>query len=267
MLTDKDSFVSADKLLIVTFTNAAAAEMRGRIEKRLEEEYLNNPEDTGILLQKHLLSSAKICTIDSFCIDFVRENFELANVSPDFKISDANSLRAIDEKVLSNIIDDYLAENNQEFLELLDIIGAEYDEKNFLEFVLKIYDYSRQLPFPELWFNTLSESYSDGEFKKNNLWYSYSFSRAEEVVKSCIVSLAKAIDLLYVSQKAADAYLPDFIDAANRLDDLYETANQNKWDDFYNKLSLLTIDEVKDTKCAICGNATTKKGNKNLYNV
>ena len=75
-LCSKQNPVRADKLLIVTFTNAAAAEMKSRIEKRLNEECQKNPDDTGLVLQKHLLQNAKICTIDSFCIDLVRENFE-----------------------------------------------------------------------------------------------------------------------------------------------------------------------------------------------
>ena len=65
-LCSETDFISADRLLIVTFTNAAAAEMRGRIEKRLDEECRKNPDNVGLLKQKHLLSSAKICTIDSF---------------------------------------------------------------------------------------------------------------------------------------------------------------------------------------------------------
>ena len=93
LLTDKQKPVGADRLLIVTFTNAAAAEMRTRIEKRLDDECRANPDDIGLLKQRQLISSAKICTIDSFCIDLVRENFETAGVSPDFKISEGGSLR------------------------------------------------------------------------------------------------------------------------------------------------------------------------------
>ena len=72
MLTDKTSPTSADRLLIVTFTNAAAAEMRSRIEKRLFEEIQKNPNDESLQRQKYLLQSADICTIDSFCIKLVR---------------------------------------------------------------------------------------------------------------------------------------------------------------------------------------------------
>ena len=83
-LCSKTNAISADRLLIVTFTNAAAAEMRSRIEKRLDEELKANPNNLLLQRQHLLLSSAKICTIDSFCIDFIRENFE-KNSRPAFK--------------------------------------------------------------------------------------------------------------------------------------------------------------------------------------
>ena len=81
MLTSEQNPISADRLLIVTFTNAAAAEMRSRIEKRLHEEILKNPDDVALLRQKHLLPSADICTIDSFCIKLIRENFDVCGCS------------------------------------------------------------------------------------------------------------------------------------------------------------------------------------------
>ena len=104
MLTDKNSGISADRLLIVTFTNAAAAEMRSRIEKRLYEEIQKNPDDVSLQRQKYLLNNADICTVDSFCIKLVRENFEKCGIEPDFKISDGsgqgNTLK-IRQRILS----------------------------------------------------------------------------------------------------------------------------------------------------------------------
>ena len=84
MLDDETDPIDANRLLIVTFTNAAAAEMRARIEKRLAEECAKDPNNIRLLRQKHLIPSAKICTIDSFCIDLIRENFDKCAVRPDF---------------------------------------------------------------------------------------------------------------------------------------------------------------------------------------
>ena len=151
LLSDKENLVSADRLLIVTFTNAAAAEMRKRIEKRLDAECRANPSNIGLLKQRKLLSSAKICTIDSFCIDLVRENFERAGVSPDFKISEQNSLKAVNEGVLAALLNEYYEKGGGDFFELLDLVGAEYDDGDFADYILKMYDYSRQLAFQKEW--------------------------------------------------------------------------------------------------------------------
>ncbi|MBQ3052891.1 MAG: helicase-exonuclease AddAB subunit AddA [Clostridia bacterium] len=244
--------VRADKLLIVTFTNVAAAEMRGRIEKRLEEECRKNPNDSGLIEQKHLLSSAKICTIDSFCIDLVRENFEKAGVSPDFKMSDGNSLTAINNKVLSQIINEYIEAKDKDFLDLLDLIGAEYDDAKFSEFVLDLYDYSRQMPFPKVWFDNLGEFYKYEKFDSNSPWWSYTFNTVKSLVDSSVKSLANAIDLVTVSEKTAKSYIPVFTIALEFFNSLESAINEENWDELYNLLhkaylpSLPTVKGVGD---------------------
>lgn len=241
LLTDETSPVSADKLLIVTFTNAAAAEMRSRIEKRLDEECRKNPQNIGLLMQKHLLPTAKICTIDSFCIDLVRENFEKLDISPDFKISDGFSLKSIDQEVLYKIINRYLEEENQVFDTLLDIVGAEYDESEFCEFILRIYNYSRQLPFPEKWFKSFSESFSKGFFSKDSSTYSNAFKIAQNIVLNMQNELSAAIDLSLTSEKAATAYFETFNEAARRLETLSSASASLDWNLFYKCLCKFSL--------------------------
>ena len=237
LLTDKDSNISADELLIVTFTNAAAAEMRSRIEKRLDEECRKNPTDAGLLLQKLLINNAKICTIDSFCIDLVRENFDKLDISPDFKVSDGYSLREINQNVIYGIINRYLEEKNPVFEELLDIIGAEFDERNFAETVMQVYEYSRQLPFPQSWFDSLYLPYKNKEFTSDNVWYKYAFEKAKTVCSSMQKLIANTIDLITDSKEASDAYLGFFTDTAKQISCLLDAVNTDDWDIFFNELN------------------------------
>lgn len=247
-LCSKTKPVRADRLLIVTFTNAAAAEMKSRIEKRLDEECRNNPEDVGLLLQKHLLQSAKICTIDSFCIDFVRENFEKLGISPDFKLSDNVTLKPINERVLAEVLAPYFEERNEDFDRLLDIVGAEYDEGNFSSLVLNLYDYSRQLPFPEKWFDSLAENYGGGVFKKDNPWRVFACEKALKTVMGLQKNVAYAVDLLSQVPQMADKFLPMFMFTSEKLEALYESAKVNDWDGIYNNLKSFVFPPIPSVK-------------------
>lgn len=240
-LTDKLNPISADRLLIVTFTNAAAAEMRVRIEKRLDEECRANPDDIGLLKQRQLLNNAKICTIDSFCIDLVRENFDKAGVSPDFKMSDGYSLRPVDEAVLSELLNRHYAENDPVFFELLDIVGSEYDDGNFSDFLLDIYEYSRQLPFPKKWFSSLPEMYDGGSFLPDGKWYKYAVDVALKTVEKMRSMLSEAVDIISGDEKTAQKYLPDFMLAADMTEELYKEAESGDWDRLYRAIDGFTL--------------------------
>lgn len=247
-LISKDNPIPADKLLIVTFTNAAAAEMRSRIEKRLDEECEKQPENAAILLQKHLISSAKICTIDSFCIDLVRENFEILDVAPDFKIADSLSLRAIDEAVASNLFEKHLKSQNPIFFRLLDIIGTEYDEKNFINFILDIFGFSRQFPFPKIWFKSISDFYSNGKFTKDSVWYNYAFDVAKQTITQLISSLDYASELLSVSEMAIEKYQLLLLEAQKSLYELNANLELNDWDLFYDKINSFKLQSLPSSK-------------------
>lgn len=232
-LCDDKNPIRADELLIVTFTNAAAAEMRTRIEKRINQEVTANPQNTALFLQKHLLNNAKICTIDSFCIDLVRENFDKLDISPDFKIGEDATLNSINEEVIYSIIGRYLEEKNPLFFELLDIVGAEFDEKNFANLVLSIYEFSRQLPFPDRWFDSLLKNYSNGCFDAQNIWYRYSFEKANKIVFNMKSQIETALELISSIDEAQNAYSKAFSDALIQISLLEEKAKTGDWDEFY----------------------------------
>ena len=244
LLSNKEKPVSADRLLIVTFTNAAAAEMRTRIEKRLDAECRLNPSDIGLLKQRKLLSSAKICTIDSFCIDLVRENFERAGVSPDFKISEQNSLEAINESVLSGLLNEYYEKGGEDFFGLLELVGAEYDDGNFSDYILKMYNYSRQLAFPTEWFDSLSSSYNPNCFAPDNEWYKYCVNKALNSAEEMRRVNAVILDALFEDEKAYDTYAFCFNAAAEEETRLYKAAGAGDWDGIFQVLTEFNLPSI-----------------------
>lgn len=247
LLTDENNPVSADRMLIVTFTNAAAAEMRARIEKRIDTELKSN-FSSGLMRQKLLLSNAKICTIDSFCIDLVRENFERLGINPDFRMSDNGTITEIDNRVIDRIVGKYIESNNEDFLRLLDIIGAEYDEKNFCNEVLGIYNFSRQLADPTAWFDSLKEQFCVEEFDESNSWFKFAFEFADKNISEHKKVLAKIIDKIGYNENAANKYLPTLIFISQLLLEMSEIISEHNWDKMYECLEEFSLPSRPDAR-------------------
>ncbi len=245
-LTDKINPVNADRLLVVTFTNAAANEMRTRIENELNTECKKNPDDIGLLKQRHLISSAKICTIDSFCIDLVRENFEKCGVDPDFKVSDGTELTEIDKRVMSQLLDRYLEEQSEEFKFLLELTGCEYSEDKLSSTINDIFLYSRQLPFPENFINSLCVPYSK-PFDKENILFTSAFEYARKKLEVAQNLVAEMSDVALTLQKNSDKCTVFAQNISFVLSTLIETANGLDWDKFVGLLKSSEIPRMPST--------------------
>lgn len=232
-ITRKENPVSIDKMLIVTFTNAAAAEMKRKIEKRLYEVCRENPDDEGLQRQKHLISSADICTIDSFCINLVRNNFEKCGVEPDFAVQDDSALASINKSVMSRVIGERMKENTPEFRRLLELTGCEYDEKELANEIERVYLYSEQLPFPERFVRGLVTPYIM-TFDSEHPWVVDAFKKAFDVLskaRKTLVKMAEVSLLLGEKHKAYCETLSLFIDS------LLKTVSAGNWNEVAREVS------------------------------
>ena len=236
MLTNEEAPVMADKLLIVTFTNAAAAELSARIEKRLEEELAEKPDSLLIQKQHVLIPSAKICTIDSFCIDFMRENFEKIGISPSFKIADTPTLNSLQNKALAETFNAYFDANDKDFLKLLDFLGDDYDDSILQKTVLSVFEFSRHMPFPKLWFNSIIEKYKLHANAQSDEWFCGALCYAKDYAKDALNEIGSALRTLQLYEEAYEKYSDNFLyfeELANNIIDLIKTGS---WDELYSLL-------------------------------
>ena len=127
-LTDTENICSADELLIVTFTRAATAEMRSRLAEAVAKKLREDPTNEHLQTQQMLLPSAQICTIDSFCGNLVRENFEQLGLSPDFRMLDETEVSVLQQAALEEVLEGLYAEQDPDFLKLVELLATGRDD-------------------------------------------------------------------------------------------------------------------------------------------
>ena len=153
--------IDIDKLLVVTFTNAAASEMRERILDAIYKKLEEYPENENLQRQITLINKASICTIDSFCLEVVRNNFfELDNISPNFRIADTTEIELLKQEVIEDIFEEKYENQDEDFSKLINTYTSYRDDAPLKELVLKIYSYIQSSPFPEEWLNEKIEMFN-----------------------------------------------------------------------------------------------------------
>ena len=155
--------IDIDKLLVVTFTNAAASEMRERIlnaiYKKIDESE-NEEEIQNLQKQVVLLNKASICTIDSFCLDVVRNNFFEIDISPNFRIADTAEIELLKQEVLDELFEEKYEEKNKDFQKLIKTYTSYRDDTPLKDLILKIYSYISSSPYPKKWLDDAIERFN-----------------------------------------------------------------------------------------------------------
>ncbi len=175
-ITDKEHPVDIDKLLVVTFTKAAAAEMRERIGNAIEKLLEEYPEDENLKKQQTLIHNAQITTIDSFCLFVVRNHFEEIDLEPNFRIADQGEMKLLEMDVLNEVFEKEYQRAKTEassedaglkpsdekadiFLQLVDAYSDKRSNKVVKEMIAKIYHQSASNPWPKEWITGLAQPY------------------------------------------------------------------------------------------------------------
>ena len=144
LITDPDHPVDADSLLIMTFTNAAAAKLRADITKRLAAEIRQHPQDVRLRRQQMRLQRASIGTVDAFCLHFVQQNFSALDVPPDFTIADDATLVRLQQETLSTVLEQ--AYTDPDFCAFADLYDRGRTDDTTGRAVQELYHFTQALP-------------------------------------------------------------------------------------------------------------------------
>ena len=159
MVSDREQPVDIDRLLVVTFTNAAAAEMRERISNALNDRLAVDPENEHLQRQTTLLHNARITTIDSFCLFVLRNQFHTIGLDPGFRIAEEGEDKLMRQEVLAEVLEEGYATEDADFLNCMEYFNPGNRDVAVEEIVWKLYDFAMSTPFPENWLRERKQDY------------------------------------------------------------------------------------------------------------
>ena len=252
ILTDEENPVDVDRLLIVTFTEAAASEMKERILNAIEKALEENPDNVHLQKQATLIHSALITTIHSFCLSVIREHFHAINIDPGFRIAEEGELTLIKQDVLENLLEDFYVEGDKDFIEFTEKYSTGRNDKNIEELILKLYDYSRSYPLPEKWLDECLLMYNniDEDDKFISMILKSAKNKCEDmklILDECMeICEMSAGPYMYADAIEDDMALVEKLVKCNTFSEYFEALSNIKWKRLSTKKDESVYEELKD---------------------
>lgn len=159
MISEGDNPIDIDHLLVVTFTNAAAAQMRERIGKALDKKLLSEPDNKHLQKQVSLLQSANITTIHSFCLNVIRNYFHRIDLDPSFKLADETENTLLKSDVMSEVLERWYEEGREDFHEFIESYSRAKSDSLVEDLVLQLYHFSMSNPWPKKWLEQIGKTF------------------------------------------------------------------------------------------------------------
>jgi len=195
-LISGDNPVDIDKLLVVTFTKAAATQMKERITGAISSKLLENPSNKHLQRQETLIHNAQITTIDSFCQYVIRNNFNDIGLDPGYRVADEGEVKLMQQDVMAALLEEEYEKGDEDFLYLIDYFATGSSDKDVEEYILQLYRFAMSMPWPKDWlmergcdYDTFGREFDEFDFVK------LCVKQAKDVIGDCIERYRTAISL------------------------------------------------------------------------
>ncbi len=229
-ITDPQNPTDADRLLVVTFTKAAAAEMSSRIAAEISRLLESDPFNVRLQRQQILLTRAHISTIHSFCSEIVRENFYKLDISPDFRILDDSEMGLLRADAISAVLEEFYAQDDPVFRNLVEAFSSGRDDERMIQTISRLYDFVRSHPFPKRWLAEKAAMYTSCESASATVWGQAILRFAADAVDYCVSLTANSLTLMQENETITKAYSDGFNSDLAGLQSLKAAVDSNEWD-------------------------------------
>jgi len=262
IISEKDP-INVDELLVVTFTNASAAEMRHRIGEALEKAIDESPHSRHLRKQLSLLNKASISTLHSFCMEVIRSYYYLIDVDPGFRIADQTEAQLIRDEVLEELFEaEYGKKDNEPFFKLVDSYTSDRTDSALMDIVLSIYDFARSNPLPEQYLQSIVSMYAVSNIKNiEELPFIQSLLYDIELqLEAAKEMVARALELTKLPGGPAPR-AETFLDDIQLIDTLLK-AKQDSWHTLYQAMQTVSFGRAKQVKGEEYDKELTEKAQK-----
>ena len=241
--------VDIDRLLIMTFTRAAAGEMRERIERALDQALAEDPDNEHLQRQMTLIHTAQITTIDGFCSYVIRNYFHLIGLDPGYRTADEGELKLLQEDVLKELFEDYYAEGDEDFTTFVECYAAGKSDESLKEHVLDLYDASMSNPWPEEWLDGCVENYCLDPEKGivETKWYQSLWEIVDSVLKEAEELNRSAMEICGESE-GPELYLDALQKDLVLIRQLQELSDKQDYDQMVQTLQNLSFARLSTKK-------------------
>lgn len=163
MITEGENPLDIDQLLVMTFTKAAADEMRERVLLAVDEKLKEDPENGHLQMQAAMIPYARITTIDSFCLGIIREHYNQLDIDPAFRVGDEGELLLLRGSVMEQLLEDYYEAGGEEFSRFVETYATGKSDRGIEDHIMAVYNFSGSNPWPEKWLEACEKELEDYE--------------------------------------------------------------------------------------------------------
>ena len=245
MISGGDHPLDIDQLLVMTFTNAAAAEMRERIGAAVEKKLKEHPEDEHLWLQAALIPQAMITTIDSFCLNIIRNHFNSLDIDPSFRIGDEGELSLLRGDVMGEMLEACYEEGDEAFAGFVEHFGRGKSDKGIEDVILQAWQFSQSHPWPSLWLKACRRELDEENLKEmeKSPWMRFLFQDTARQMEELGGQLDTALEVCR-EENGPLAYEPMLMSDRAKIQAIGTAACEGRYEQLYQRLLNMSFDRL-----------------------